>query len=84
MYSSHMIHTQVVLQGISAAEKKIQATTDEEYHIDNLVRRIPLIGSLYGWIRPKQATAVPVKVCVCSALGVFEGICALDCIMEAF
>jgi len=42
----------VILEGIKSAERHIEGANASDYHPDNLVRAVPLFGSIYSWIVP--------------------------------
>lgn len=41
-----------VIEGIAAAQKKLDENTNMEYAADDIVRSIPLVGGLYSWFSP--------------------------------
>lgn len=42
----------VIMEGIKSAERHIEGSNASDYHPDNLVRAVPLFGSIYSWIVP--------------------------------
>jgi len=43
-----------VIEGIAAAQKKLDENANLEYGADDLVRSIPLVGGLYSWFSPRE------------------------------
>merc|ERR1711974_260624 len=42
----------VIMEGIKSAERHIEGSNSSDYHPDNLVRAVPVFGSIYNWIVP--------------------------------
>jgi len=49
------VMAQAIKSGINDATKVVQDQVNADYSVDSIVRKVPLVGSVYGWLLPNTA-----------------------------